>query len=149
MGQVTHKIFLGVDAGDAPHKLFEVREGDYCDGWPLLTVRYSNYLLESGQRPDLKPGSNNHHLRLTCGSADPHGRRGDGPWNLIGFFIAGGRRTVGLDFGFRLADGFLSVPEYKDAYEKGLAAWEKFRAWALDHGYHFTAPELWLLQGEY
>ena len=78
-----------------------------------------------------------------CGDTDTY--------NLIGFWVAvGASGEAGcpdLDKSFPL-DDFLTVPEYKKAYERARAAWEKFAPWAEARGHKFGEPRLWLVQTE-
>ncbi len=122
MGQMTMAVMLAVDAGEAPESLGE-------EGWYELL---SGYKAGNGPKPDR-----------------PHGDTDN--YNLIGFWIAVGASgedgCPDLDKSFPL-DGFLTVPEYKKAYDRAAKAWDKFSTWAADKGHNFGKPRLWLVQTE-
>ncbi|MGK3981355.1 hypothetical protein WMF38_57690 [Sorangium sp. So ce118] len=109
MGQMTHAVMLGVNAGEAPESL-----GD--EGWYALLERYK---AGNGPRPDR-----------------PHGDTDD--YNVIGFWLAVGASgedgCPDLDKGFPLV-GFLDVPQYRKAYERAQKGWDKFAKWAAKQGH--------------
>ncbi len=123
MGQMTMAVMLAVDAGEAPESM--------DDGWYDLLGAY-----KAGRGP--KPAT-------PTGDADMP--------DLIGFWVAVGASGEDgypyLDQSFPLnLAGFLTVPEYKKAYDRAQKAWTKFAAWAEKKGHKFGEPRLWLVQTE-
>lgn len=120
MGQWTHAVMLAVAPGKAPELLEE--------GWSEFLDAYK---AGRGPRPD-------HHY-------------GEDDLELLGFWVAvGGSGKDGcpdLTLGFPL-DGFLSVPEYKESYDRAMKAWKRFNTWAAKKGHQFGEPKLWLVQTE-
>jgi hypothetical protein len=122
MGQMTHAVILGVDASGHAASLGDGGLYDLLD----------KYKAGRGPRPD-----------------HPHGDTKN--YDVIGFWVAVGASgkdgVPDLDTGFQL-DGFLDVPEYREAHQRARAAWATFRPWAAKRGFVFGTPRLWLVQTE-